>query len=163
MIWVGGDSIYGNSLVVRQHLYDKSKHSYWMSDKKWVFISTSSSLISRPKSGTRMDTHCLCLRQQTALRAFYSNKILDDKWQTITHRQGNERPLNQKLVILDVYIWKPERQTAIEAVQLLISSETDGSEIKYSLCYTPEGNCPDTALFATSAIGAKELFKMLKK
>jgi hypothetical protein len=40
---------------------------------------------------------------------------------------------------MDVYIWKPERETAMEEVQLIISTETDGSEIKYSLCYNVEG------------------------
>lgn len=51
-------------------------------------------------------------------------------------------------MILDIYLWKAECKTAFESVQLLISTEVDGSEIKYSLCYTPDGkHSLQTALF----------------
>lgn len=40
------------------------------------------------------------------------------------------------------------RGSQIESVQLIISTETDGSEVKYSLCYNVEGKIPlETALF----------------
>lgn len=51
-------------------------------------------------------------------------------------------------MILDIHIWKPERKDNIESVQLIISTEVDGSEVKYSLCYSPEGKMPlKTALY----------------
>ncbi len=47
-----------------------------------------------------------------------------------------------------MYLWQSERATTIETVQLLISTESDGSEIKYSLCYMPAAKMTlHTALF----------------
>ena len=49
---------------------------------------------------------------------------------------------------MDVHIWKQERALQIESVQLIISTEIDGSEIKYSLCYNIESKMPlEVALF----------------
>lgn len=42
----------------------------------------------------------------------------------------------RKAVLLEVYVWNGERENEVETLQLLISSEVDGSEIKYSLCYS---------------------------
>jgi SRSO17 transposase len=147
--WVGGDSIYGNALVVRQHLYDK-KQAFVLDvgEEVGVYLAHPQLYIPAKKAGRgRTPTAYVCDIKPLLLKDLLK-QILDEQWQTITHRQGTKGPLTRKAVILDVYIWKPERQTAIEAVQLLISSETDGSEIKYSLCYTPEGNLSlSTALF----------------
>ena len=41
-------------------------------------------------------------------------------------------------MLLPVWRWEPEQQQA-QALQLLISRELDGSQVKYSLCYTPPG------------------------
>ena len=75
-------------------------------------------------------------------------QIPDEQWEEIAHRKGTKGYLVRKSVMLDVYIWKPERKNNIESVQLIISTETDGSEIKYSLCYSSEGKMPlKTALY----------------
>lgn len=147
--WVGGDSIYGNSLVVRQHLYDKKQEFVLdVGEELGVYLAHPQLYIPAKKAGRgRAPTAYVCDIKPLLLKDLLK-QILDEQWQTITHRQGTKGPLTRKAVFLDVYIWKPERQTAIEAVQLLISSETDGSEIKYSLCYTPEGKLSlNTALF----------------
>jgi SRSO17 transposase len=147
--WVGGDSIYGNSLVVRQHLYDKQQEFVLdVGEELGVYLAHPQLYIPAKKAGRgRTPTAYVCDSKPLLLKDLLK-QILDEQWQTITHRQGTKGPLTRKAVILDVYIWKPERQTAIEAVQLLISTETDGSEIKYSLCYTPEGKLSlNTALF----------------
>ena len=70
------------------------------------------------------------------------------QWEEIAHRKGTKGYLLRKSVILDIHIWKPEGKDNIESVQLIISTEVDGSEVKYSLCYSPEGKMPlKTALY----------------
>jgi len=64
-------------------------------------------------------------------------QISEEGWQTITHRNGTKGPLIRKACIMDVYVWKSKRKTQVEALQLIISTEEDGSEVKYSLCYHP--------------------------
>ena len=60
----------------------------------------------------------------------------------IAHRKGTKGYLVRKSVILDVYIWKPKRKNNIESVQLIISMKTNGSEVRYNLCYSPERKYP---------------------
>lgn len=53
----------------------------------------------------------------------------------------------------------------METLQLLISTESDGSEIKYSLCYTPQGKSTlDLALFRQmQRYGCKRAFQNVKE
>ncbi|MDZ7936433.1 MAG: hypothetical protein U5M51_16025 [Emticicia sp.] len=70
--------------------------------------------------------------------------------------KGTKGNLVKRATILDVYIWKPERKENIESVQLIISTEADGSEVKrnaalYSLCYNHEGKMElKTAMLKTA-------------
>lgn len=147
--WVGGDSIYGNSPVVRQHLYAKKQEFVLdAGEELGVYLAPPQLYIPAKKAGRgRTPTAYVCDSKPLSLKQVHK-QIPDQQWQTITHRYGTKGPLTRKAVILDVYIWKPEGETVIESVQLLISSETDGSEIKYSLCYTPERKLSlNTALF----------------
>lgn len=147
--WVAGDSIYGNSLVVRQYLYDKKKTFVLdVGEELGVYLAQPHLSIPAKKAGRgRTPTAYVCDTQPLAIKELLL-QITDEQWQTITHRPGTKGPLTRKATILDVYLWKPERGMAIEAVQLLISTESDGSEIKYSLCYTPVGKMAlNTAVF----------------
>jgi SRSO17 transposase len=147
--WVGGDSIYGNSLVVREHLHAK-KQAFVLDvgEELGVYLVQPQPYIPVKKAGRgRTPSAYVCDAKPLSLKDL-QQQIPDDHWQTITHRQGTKGALTRKAAILDVYLWKPEGKTAIEAVQLLISMETDGSEIKSSLCYTPAGKMAlETALF----------------
>lgn len=147
--WVGGDCIYGNSLLLRQYLYaQKQAFVLDVGEELGVYLTQPQLYIPAKKAGRgRTPTQYVCDTKPLSLKHLLS-QILPEQWQTITHRHGTKGPLTRKAMILDVYIWQPERDTAIEAVQLLISTEIDGSEIKYSLCYTVAGKMPlTTALF----------------
>ncbi len=147
--WVGGDSIYGNSPVIRQHLYAKKQEFVLdVGEELGVYREPPQLYIPAKKAGRgRTPTAYVCDQKALSLKQVLE-QIPDDRWQTLTHRQGTKGPLTRKAVILDISLWKPELQTAIESVQLLISTEIDGSEVKYSLCYTPEGKLSlNTALF----------------
>lgn len=147
--WVGGDCIYGNSLVLRQHLYDK-KQAFVLDvgETLGVYLKPPQLYIPTKKEGRgRTPVKYVCDDKPFLIKDLIK-QVPKENWQTITHRQGTKGPLTRKAAIMDVYIWKTERDTDVEAVQLIISTETDGSEIKYSLCYNVEGKMPlETALF----------------
>lgn len=147
--WVGGDCIYGNSLVLRQYLYDR-KQAFVLDvgEELGVYLEKPQPYIPAKKEGRgRTPTSYLCDEKSVMLKNII--KTIEEKgWQTLTHRQGTKGDLVRKSVIMNVHIWKPERGTQIESVQLIISTETDGSEVKYSICYTIDGKMPlEIALF----------------
>ncbi len=147
--WVGGDSIYGNSLTVRHYLSaQKQAFVLDVGEELGVYLAQPALSIPAKKAGRgRTPTTYVCDTTPYLLKDLLK-QIPQERWQTSTHRQGTKGSLTRRATILDVYIWKPERTTAIEALQLLISTELDGSEIKYSLCHTPAGKMPlETALF----------------
>jgi SRSO17 transposase len=147
--WVGGDCIYGNSLAVRQYLYDK-KQAFVLDvgEELGVYLASPQLYIPAKKEGRgRTPTAYVCDSEPILLKDLIK-QIPEQEWQTITHRQGTKGPLIRRTTIMDVYIWKPERGAKIESVQLIISTETDGSEIKYSLCYDEAVKMSlETALF----------------
>ena len=53
-------------------------------------------------------------------------------------RSGTKGPLRRRALLVEVGLWSADQQTA-QPLQALVSSELDGSEIKYSLCYSPPG------------------------
>ena len=147
--WVGGDCIYGNSLRLRPYLYAQMLAFVLdVGEEFGVYLTQPQIYIPSKKAGRgRTPTQYVCDANPVSLKELRS-QIPPEQWQTLTHRHGTKGPLTRKATILDVYIWKPERETTIEAVQLLISTEIDGSEIKYSLCYTAAGKMSlTTALF----------------
>lgn len=138
--WVGGDCIYGNSFTLRQHLYG-AKQAFVMDvgEELGVYLALPQLYVPTKKEGRgRTPSTPVCDIQPILLKDLIQ-QIKEEQWQTITHRHGTKGPLIRKAVIIDVHIWKPERGTTIESLQLIISTETDGSEIKYSLCYQVEG------------------------
>ena len=138
--WVGGDCIYGNSLTLRQYLYDiKQAFVLDVGEELGVYLERPQLYIPPKKDGRgRTPTNYVCDAKPVLIKDLIK-QIPEEQWQTLTHRQGTKGPLVRKAVIMDVYIWKTERKTDIETLQLIISTETDGSEIKYSLCYNVEG------------------------
>ena len=147
--WVGGDCIYGNSLVLRQYLYDQ-KQSFVLDvgEELGLYLEKPQLYIPTKKDGRgRTPTAYICDTKPIILKNLIKD-IVENDWQTITHRQGTKGDLVRKATIMDVHIWKPERGSQIESVQLIISTETDGSEVKYSLCYSTKGKMPlEIALF----------------
>lgn len=137
--WVGGDDLYGNSFALRNYLY-KTKQAFVLdvSDDLGVYLTEPQLYIPSKKKGRgRTPTSHVCDSKPIQLKKIIK-QIPDENWQTITHRNGTKGPLIRKACIIDVYVWKPIRKAQIETLQLLISTELDGSEVKYSLCYEPE-------------------------
>jgi SRSO17 transposase len=138
--WVGGDCVYGSSPVLRGHLHDTAQPfvmdvgaalSVYLTEPS-LYVPEKTSKRGRQRTRYACEDTTLYIKDMTA-------QIPDGQWQTITHRQGAKGPLVRKAALVDVWIWKPEHGNSVEQAQLLISTETDGSEIKYSLCWQPEG------------------------
>lgn len=147
--WVGGDCIYGNSLALRQYLYDtKQAFVLDVGEELGVYLAEPQLYIPAKKEGPgRAPTNYFCDEKPTLLKNIIDTTEQKD-WHTITHRKGTKGNLVRKAIIMNVHIWKPERALQIESVQLIISTETDGSEVKYSLCYNVSGKMAlEIALF----------------
>jgi hypothetical protein len=138
--WVGGDCIYGNSFMVRRHLYDK-KQAFVLDvgEELGVYLEKPEIYLPAKKEGRGRTPTTFVSDTKAVLLKNLIKEIAPEDWQTIKHRQGTKGDLIRKAVMIDVHIWKPERGTEIESGQLIISTETDGSEVKYSLCYNKEG------------------------
>lgn len=136
--WVGGDCIYGNSLGLRQHLYDENQSFVLdVGEELGVYVAYPDLYLPAKKDGRgRTPTNYVCDAKPISIKNV-AKQIPEEQWQTIPHRQGTKGPLIRKAVIVEVYICKPERATSIEAIQLLISTDQHGAEIKYSLCFEP--------------------------
>jgi len=147
--WVGGDCIYGNSLALRQYLYGK-KQAFVMDvgEELGVYLQLPQLSVPPKKEGRgRAPTAYAADIRPVSLKDLVG-QIPEGQWQAITHRHGTKGPMTRKAVIMDVHVWKPERGTEVESLQLIISAETDGSEIKYGLCHCADGKMPlETALF----------------
>ena len=147
--WVGGDCIYGNSLTLRRYLYDKKQDFVLDVGEELGVYLTKPQLYIPPKKGIKgaNPTTFVCDDTPISLKKLIK-EVPDEQWEIMIHRKGTKGNLVRKATILDVYIWKPERKETIESVQLIISTEVDGSEVKYSLCYTHEGKMElKTALY----------------
>lgn len=147
--WVGGDDLYGNSFTLRSYLYSiQQSFVLDVSDDLGVYLNPPDLYIPTKKAGRgRTPTSYKCDDKPIQLKKLIQ-QVPQEKWKIITHRNGTKGPLTRRACMMDVYIWKPNRGKHIEAVQLIISTELDGSEVKYSLCYEPNGEISlDTALY----------------
>ena len=147
--WVGGDDLYGNSLTLRQFLYDTQQAFVLdVSDDLGVYLTQPQLYVPPKKKGRgRTPSSYTCDAKPIQLKELIK-QIPNENWQTITHRNGTKGPLIRKACMVDVYVWKPIRKTQIESLQLIISTEQDGSEVKYSLCYEPTNKLSlSTALY----------------
>ena len=136
--WVGGDCIYGNSPVLRQHL--QSTGTCFVMDigeDFGIYLEHPQPFIPQKKDGRgRTPTEHKTLSTKIAPKDLIK-EIPADQWQTITHRKGTKGDLIRKATIIDVFVWSGGA-APIETLQLIISTEVDGTEVKYSLCYHAE-------------------------
>ena len=147
--WVGGDDLYGNSLVLRRYLYEAMQAFVLdVSDSLGVYLTKPQLYISPKKEGRgRKPASYVCDQKPVQLKELVK-QIPEENWQTISHRNGTKGPMVRRACMIDVHVWKPKRGIQIESLQLLISTEQNGSEVKYSLCYQPDGKLSlSTALY----------------
>ena len=141
--WVGEDAQYGNSPTLRYFLEKKGKTFVLdVGEGLGVYLNNPEPYMPVKEEG-RGRTPTRYKSDQTPI--LLKNLLLqvpDEQWQALTHRRGTKGPLKRQAALLDVWVWGTENGDKVEALQLLISRELDGSEIKFSLCH--ESNQPMT-------------------
>jgi SRSO17 transposase len=148
--WVGGDAIYGNSPTFRHYLEDLGQTFVMdVGSEKGVYLSDPKPFIPPRKDNAPgpSPTKYQTLEKSVILKDLIK-QIEPNQWETIVHRKGTKGNLIRRAVILNVWVWNPEFNDKVEKLQLIISTETDGTEAKFSLCYQKEGEITlEKALF----------------
>jgi len=136
--WIGGDAIYGNSATLRHYLEQQDK-AFVLDvgqglgiylNHPMPYLPVKETANGRPKSRYKSE-------QKPIVLTAFIHTIAEDQWQTLTYRTGTKGPLKRQAVLLNVWIWDTDKNDHVESLQLLISRELDGSEIKCSLCFHP--------------------------
>lgn len=134
--WVGGDSLYGNSTVLRSGLQEmeqlfvmdtSSDLLFYLRDPQ-PYIPDSVSGKGRKKSKYVSD--------QKPLKAkVLKEQLKEAQWKSYTVRKGTKGPLIRKVAVIEIFLWRATRVTTahVEQLRLIISCNTDGTEVKYSL------------------------------
>lgn len=135
--WVGGDAAYGNSPALRQALQQRGQAyvldvgpglQLYLADPTPATAPAWSGRGRPPRRAQPLGT-ALALPQVAA-------QVPATTWQQVSYRPGQKGPLVREAVLLPVWRWEHGEQVA-QALQLLISRELDGTQVKYSLCYHP--------------------------
>lgn len=137
--WVGGDALYGNSPGLRRALVG-ARQAFVLDvtpEMKAYLVDPIPLLDDRIGLGKKLANPRNTIRP-VAL-AGVASMLPADRWQPLTHRQGTKGPLTRQAALVKVWLWKPNRTKLPERFWLLISRELDGTEVKFSLCYQPEG------------------------
>lgn len=137
--WVGGDALYGNSPVLRQALTE-AQQAFVMDvtpEMKAYLIDPSPLLTDKIRLKEKLADPRNAIR--SVALAGVASILSAARWQQVTHRQGTKGPLTRQAALVKVWLWKPDRPKPPEQFWLLISREMDGTEVKFSLCYQPDG------------------------
>jgi SRSO17 transposase len=137
--WVGGDSVYGNSPVLRQFLVEqKLPFVLDVGHTLGVYLSEPQAFIPEKQGAMGRNPSRFVSQQKPVSLQQLLHSVSKEQWQQIEYRQGTKGALRREAVLLDVWLWAPENGTHSEALQVLISRELNGSEVKFSLCWQPE-------------------------
>ena len=134
--WVGGDAAYGNSPALRQAL-QQWEQAYVLDVGPGLHLYRADPTPAVPPlwSGRgRPPRRVTPLGTAQALPELAAQVPARD-WQTVPYRPGQKGPLVRQAVLLPVWRWEPGAPAQV--LHLLISREVDGTQVKYSLCYTP--------------------------
>lgn len=137
--WVGGDAAYGNSPELRRAL-EARQQAYVLDVGPALGLHVADPTPAGRPVGTGTGRPPRRLRPTAPAHALpvLLAQVPATAWRTYTYRTGRQGPLQRQAVLVPVWRWDAERQQA-QALQVLLSRELDGSNLKYSLCYTPAG------------------------
>ena len=147
--WVGGDALYGGSPGLRRALQARGQ-AYVLDIQPTLHVYPAD---PTPAAGPVWSGRGRRLKRRPpvgvaqAIQAVVAAAGASDTWPVHTHREGTKGPLRRRALLISVWLWQADEQTA-QAVDLLVWSELDGSEVKYSLCYTPPGAPASSVLTA---------------
>lgn len=134
--WVGGDSIYGNSIVLRKGLQELEQLFVMdTSEDLLVYLQDPQPYIPESKSGKGRNKSSYVSDEKPIKVKNLKEELKETQWTTYTVRKTTKGPLIRKVAVLEVYVWSAKRVTTqyAEKLRLIISSNSDGTEVKYSL------------------------------
>ena len=138
--WVGGDAAYGNSPALRQALQQRGQ-AYVLDVGAGLHLHRSDptpaaapawSGQGRPPRRRHPVGIALALPELAA-------HLPATAWQVRAYRPGHKGPLVRQAALVPVWRWEADNGGQAQGLELLISRELDGTNVKYSLCYTPPG------------------------
>ena len=145
--WVGGDAAYGNSPALRQALQQRGQAyvpdvgpglQLYVADPTPAAAPTWSGRGCPPRRPPRRLQPLGTALDLPALAAPVAAPVAAPAWPTVPYRPGRKGMLVRQAGLLPVWRWEGGEAQA-QALQLLISREVAGTQVKYSLCYTPPG------------------------
>lgn len=134
--WVGGDGAYGDSTELRKGIAALGKKFVLdVHGNQVVYLEHPCPRIPDGPAGQGGKKNTYKSEKQEVMVRDLLPTLPDGQWQTHTYRQGTKGGKTRQVVCLDVYIWNKSRAKtdSVEQLRLIISRETDGSEIKYSV------------------------------
>ena len=133
--WVGGDSIYGNSSTLRKGLSRLGRLFVMdVGENQEIFLTDPQPYVPPSSGKGRKKSSWVSDHKSIKVKELVQNLEQQD-WTLHTLRQGTKGPLQRACYCTDVYIWSAKRVTSseVESLRLIISTNPDGSQIKYSL------------------------------
>jgi SRSO17 transposase len=131
--WVGGDGLYGHDSKFRYALDDDGEH-YVLDvhedetvylEEPHPYLPEKTSLRGRPPTRYRVDTKGVTAKA-------VAQGLTDPDFKAFCFRHGTKGAKWRRVAVVDVYTWNGEEATARHE-RLIISTNLDGTEIKYSL------------------------------
>ena len=133
--WVGGDSIYGNSPELRKGLTQRN-HRFIMdvSERQQVYLSPPKPYIPPSNPGRGRKKKAWVSDQKPVMLKVLISKLTEQDWSSYIVRQGTKGPIERLCYVRDVYFWSSKRpnNSEVEKLQVIISRNPDGSQLKYS-------------------------------
>lgn len=145
--WVGGDTIYGNSLELRKALQERGRAFVLdVGEELKVCLAEPQPYLPQVAGRGRKRTRLVVDEKAVALKDLIG-QIRTKEWKRIEYRAATKGRLVREAVLKRVWIWK-KGTAEIEELELLISRKMDETEVKYSLCHEPSGKLSvGTALY----------------
>ncbi len=122
--WVGGDSVYGNSLELRQSLRGLGKAFVLdVGEELQVCVEKPQPYLPTPSGRGRTRSRLVIAERKISLKKLIG-EIGRSEWQTIEYREGTKGRLVREAVLKKVWIWKKGTEE-IEETKVLISRKLD--------------------------------------
>jgi SRSO17 transposase len=132
--WLGGDGFYGNDSKLRYGLDDAGE--FYILDihsDQYVYMTDPCPYIPEKKPGKGRPP----CRYQSDIKGITVESLVrgyaESEWKEYCFRSGTKGEKRRKVIVTEVQTWNGEDSRARKE-KLIASKNTDGTEVKYSLC-----------------------------
>jgi SRSO17 transposase len=131
--WIGGDGLYGHDSKFRYALDDDGEHDVLdVHEDETVYLEDPHpSIPEKTATRGRNPTRYRVEGKGPTAKAV-AHALTDDDFTAVCFRHGTKGEKWRRVAVVDVYTWNGEDATARQE-RLIISTNLDGTEMKYSL------------------------------